>query len=96
MLMIKTFSVLVYLLIIDKIKAVDEVYIDREYEGYDRIIKKYIADLYEINNSVNNKPSIHFTNIGKQSRAHFLAINAYRKKKADWKITAGDILKLVL
>jgi len=96
MLMIKTFSVLVYILIKDRLKSTDDVYIDREYEGYNKLIKQIIIDLYEDNGNAAEKPSLHFANIGKKSRAHFLAINAYRKKKADLKVTSGDVLKLVL
>lgn len=95
-LMIKTFSVLIYLLIKDHLKSKDVVVIDIEYTGYNKIIKDYLLGFCDNQNVKISKTKIHFGNIGKKSKAHFIAIEAYRKKKADKKITARDILKLVL
>ena len=95
-LMIKTFSALVFLLIKDHLKSINEVVIDIEYTGYNKIIKEFLLEFCNNQNVKIGKTNIRFGNIGKKSSAHLVAISAYRKKKADRKVTAGDILKLVL
>lgn len=95
-LMLKTFSALVFLLIKDHLKSIDEVIIDVEYTGYNKMIKEFLLEFCNNQNVKTGKTNINFGNIGKKSPAHCIAINAYRKKKANNKITSSDILKLVL
>lgn len=95
-LMIKTFTIMIYLLVKNELKLIDEIIIDREYAGYDRLIKDYLFELCEKNSISIERSSVHIRSIGKKSRAHDLAINAYRKKRADRTIVADDILKLLL
>lgn len=67
-LMIKTSAVLIYLLIKHKLKSGDEVIIDREYEGYDRVIKEYLLQFAKKDNLIIEKSSIHFGNMRVQEK----------------------------
>lgn len=92
----KTFSVLIFYLIKDKLKSIRQIIIDEEYTGYDKLIKQFIVELAVKHNYQLEPDIIHFKQIGKKSRSHGISINAYRAKKADLKFTIRDFLDLTL
>ncbi len=92
----KTFAVLILYLIKDQLKSIDQIIIDQEYIGHDRLIKRLIIELTKKHNLKLDPSIIHFKQIGKKSRAHEISILAYRAKKADLKFTVQDFLKLTL
>ena len=89
----RTFAVMIYLLIKDDLKQIDQIIIDKEYQGYDKLIKQFILELCQKFNNKIEPDIIHFKEIGKKSNAHKIAINGYRTKKADIKVTLGDYLR---
>jgi hypothetical protein len=88
----KIFAALIYFLLSDE--RVDSVVIDREYTGYEAIIKGMIIQL--LNKNRKNVPEIQFDYIGKSSVAHKVALDVFRgDREADLIITAKDVLKLL-
>lgn len=94
---IQVFSLLVYLLLEKSTISSGMVIIDKEYKGQDNLIKSYITQLIHIRKKVKlSKEDIHFTQIGKKSKAHITAISAYRSKKADYIVKEDEIIALSL
>lgn len=96
MFVIQTFSCLIYLLLKDFLPKISQIVIDREYPGYENLIKSYLVQLAKSDSKTLFSDMIHFTEIGRKSRAHLKAYQDYRKKKANWEAEAEDILGLVL
>lgn len=96
MFVVQTFSCLIYQLLKDSLLKIDQMVIDREYPGYENLIKSYLVQLAKADSKNLFSDVIHFTEIGRKSPAHLKAYQAYRKKKADEKAEAEDILGLVL
>lgn len=92
----RTFAVLIFLLLKDDIKNKDQIIIDKEYIGYEKLIKRFILELCQKFDLKIEPDSIHFKEIGKKSNAHKIAINSYRTKKGDIKITLNDYLRVNL
>jgi len=92
----KTFAVLIYFLIKSKLKSINQILIDIEYPGYNRLIKQFLCELFTKNNIKFDSDFVHFKEIGKESNAHITAISAYRNKSAETKITYKDFLKITL
>jgi len=90
----KTFAILIFLLVKDFLKSIDQIVIDHEYLGHDKVIKQFLLDLLRRYKRNFDPHDIAFRHIGKQSKAHEVAIEAYRTKKADRKVTIKDILKI--
>lgn len=89
---VKIFSGLVFLLVKDE-KDIEEVVIDREYLGNEPTIKNIIIQLFQ--RTKRKSPLIGFGTIGKQSKAHKVAIDVFRgKRKSDMMVRAGDIMEL--
>ncbi|TSC93522.1 MAG: hypothetical protein CEN91_232 [Candidatus Berkelbacteria bacterium Licking1014_85] len=95
--MVLTFSTLIYLLL-KKIKWKNyEIYIDREYIGYDQFIKNKIVELFK--NNAREKFDIHklhIVNIGRSANAHRVANFSANGKIKSSKIMANEILNLIL
>jgi hypothetical protein len=73
---------------------IDSVIIDREYSGYEAIIKGMTIQLLKKNRK--NVPEIQFDCIGKSSPAHKVALDVFRgDKEADLIVTAKDVLRLL-
>jgi len=89
---ILTFSTLIYLLIKDIINKNMEIYIDREYPGYDSFIKQRLV---EISNHKLDRSQIHITQIGKKSRAHKKAHRSMTTRYSDKQVGAKDIIGLI-
>lgn len=90
----KTFAVLIFFLIKDHLKKIQQIIIDREYIGYEKLIKQFILEMCQKYHLRIDPSIIHFRNIGKKSKAHNIAIDAYQKRKADTRITARDFLRV--
>jgi predicted transcriptional regulator with HTH domain len=91
-----TFSVLIYLLIQSELRHLDTLCLDREYKGHESLIKKYLIEVIR-RSGHKNIPVIYFSEIGKKSPAHKLAINTYRKQqKPTYIATAKDLVKWIL
>lgn len=91
----KAFAVLIYILIEKYVKNIDQIIIDREYIGYEKMIKQYISEIFLKNGRV-LESSISFCQIGKKSRAHDKAIKSYRANRADRRIFFKDFLRTTL
>lgn len=96
MFVIQTFSCLIYLLLKDFLLKISQMVIDREYPGYENLIKSYLVQLAKSDSKTLFSDTVHFTEIGRKSRAHLKAYQDYRKKKADTRVGTEDILGLVL
>ena len=92
----KTFAVIIYIITRKYIKKIDEIAIDIEYPGYNKLIKQLIIEIFKKNKIEFDINIIYFKEVGKLSNAHKIAISSYRNKKADMKISAKDILKIML
>ena len=90
----KTFAILIFLLVKNFTKSIDQIIIDHEYLGYDKLIKQFLLDLLRRHKKNFDSHDITFRHIGKKSFAHQIAIEAYRAKRADRKITIKDVLKI--
>lgn len=85
-----TFSIMIFLLI-NKEKNLSQVCIDKEYVGQEALIKNLLLSrLKPI-----DKKTIYFKEIGRKSPAHSIAWNSYQSKRADIRITADKIIKLL-
>jgi hypothetical protein len=93
----KVFAICIYLVIQADLKKIRTIFIDREYPGQDSLIKKYILELIRHGGQSFDSDRILFTEIGKKSRAHAVAISAFREKKtANLQVKTKDVLKWVL
>ena len=77
----KLFAVLIYVLIEDKLAKIDQIIIDKEYLGYEKLIRSFILEIAEKKKRKINKDIFKFHLIGKKSKAHKLALKAYNIKK---------------
>lgn len=89
----KVFAILITLLL--KNEHLDQIIIDTEYIGQEALIKNYLLDLLRKNRKNIDKRDVCFKQIGKKSKAHILVYTAYKSKKANIKIKAEDIYKLI-
>jgi hypothetical protein len=89
-----TFSILIYTLIHRK-KKISEVIIDREYPGQEALIKNLLLTRLFKSKCELDKQSISFDEIGKSANVHAIVWKSYRAKKADSKLVAKDIIKLI-
>lgn len=92
----KTFSCLIFYAIKKYLKSIDQIIIDQEYTGYDKLIRKTIVEIAKKCSYKIDEDIIHFKQIGKHSNAHKLAINAFRKKRANVKVKYQDIISLII
>jgi|SRR3989304_6631589 len=88
----KIFAGLVFLLL-KNYKNIDAVIIDKEYPSHEPDIKLFIIQLFKRTNK--NCPEISFGHIGKQSKAHKVALAAFRGEiKPDFIVKKEDLLRL--
>lgn len=92
----KTFAVLIFLLVKEHLYSTSQIVIDREYPGHDKLIKHLIAEVCLKTGVKFDAKMVHFSEIGKKSRAHDLAIRAFRAKRGDIKIKYKDLLKVLI
>jgi len=93
----RVFAILIFLLIKKDLREIKEIIIDTEYTGKSSLIKNFILqEIKKINPSF-SKDDIDFQEIGKKSKAHFLAYGvATGKKKADIEVGAKEILRMII
>lgn len=90
-----TFALLIYILVKSEKKIV-QIIIDREYPGQEPLIKSYLLTFFRERTKINiDKKSVVFQLITKNSNAHLIALDCYRNKKANIKITANEIVRLI-
>src|SRR3989344_1701383 len=93
---IQVFATLVFLLIRKYKLDSQTITIDKEYPGYENLIKSYIFQLIRksiITNS--NNLVISFQTIGKSSGAHEVANKCFKKGKTDFKTDYKEVLGLI-
>ena len=86
----------IFALIKNDLEKIDQVIIDREYVGYENLIKKLISETVERNNKKIEKENIHFHSIGKKSKVHKIALAAFKTKRADMRLTSKEFFKIGL
>jgi len=92
---IKTFCALLYILLNQLLKKQQDLYIDKEYPGYEKFIKNQIHN-FDKNDGISiDSHFIHFTTIGRGSNAHKVAVVAHRQKNANRRINAKEIIELI-
>ncbi len=92
----KIFSTMIFYLLKSDIKNLDSIIIDREYPGHESDIKSSILDIFNKEKIKIEPGSIKFTSIGKKSNAHKIAHESYISKKSEIKISANEILRILL
>ncbi|TSC91468.1 MAG: Uncharacterized protein CEN92_267 [Candidatus Berkelbacteria bacterium Licking1014_96] len=90
----KLFAVAIFVLIKNNLKKIDQIIIDREYTGYESLIKKLLFETVERNNKKIETDIVHFHSIGKKSKAHTVALKCYQIKRADSRLTSGEFFKI--
>lgn len=89
-----TFAVLIFSLI-QKRKNISQIVVDFEYPKQNSLIKSYLTQLIKYHKLSLDKRAISFSSIGKKSKAHKVANSAYKNKRANFKITAKEILEII-
>lgn len=93
----KLFAILIFLLIRDHLKELDEIVIDEEYSGRESLIKTYLAQQIRKVNPSFDLQLISFGRVGKKSGAHFRASEvARRKRNADIEVGMEDVLQYII
>ena len=92
----KLFTILIFLLIKNHLKKVEEIVIDEEYPGKSALIKDLL--LREIRKIRPRflKENISFRQIGKKSKAHNIAYNTFKKKRKTDIVVNKKILKFLI
>lgn len=96
MFVIQTFSYLLYLLLKKSLPQITQIIVDREYQGYENLIKSYLIQVARSDSIKLFPDEISFAEIGRKSPAHLKAYQSYQTRKTDGKVKAEVILGLVL
>ncbi|TSC93807.1 MAG: Uncharacterized protein CEN87_757 [Parcubacteria group bacterium Licking1014_1] len=89
------FAILIFLLIKNHIKEIDQIIIDNEYPGKSATIKDFLLREIRKKQPGFSKDNVLFNNIGKKSRAHYIAYGvAIGKKLSDKEISIKEVLRL--
>lgn len=86
----KLFAVAIFVLIKDDSKKIDQIIIDKEYLGYEKLLKRFILETALRNGKKIEGDSLHFHSIGKKSNAHKVALTTFQTKKSDIKLTSKE------
>ena len=92
---IKTFCALLYILVKPLLKKQQDLYIDKEYPGYEKLIKNQISLFAKADRVDIDAHYLHFTLVGRGSNAHKVAVVAHRKKKANIRVVANEVIDLI-
>lgn len=79
----KLFAIAVFVLLRSELKNMDQIIIDREYPGFEKLIRQFVCETFERADKKIQKDIIHFHLVGKKSRAHRVAFSAFKRKRAD-------------
>lgn len=91
----RAFASLVFLLITKFLREIDQVVIDVEYPGKEKLIKEIILEF--LRRKKLKEPSIFFERIGNTPKVHYSAYNVFvKKKKADLVIRLGELKDLAI
>ena len=94
---VKVFALLIFILLRPYLKNIRCISIDREYPGWEHLIKDYLLREIRRLEPTFESHAITFVLVGKKSRAHHAALAVTHKKcKADMKVGASDILRYVV
>ncbi|MDO8524385.1 MAG: hypothetical protein Q7R99_02015 [bacterium] len=89
----KTFACLIFILIRDKLKQIDQIIIDQEYKGHEAEIKHYLLQIIRKNHKNFPKDNIVFKQIGKKSNAHLLAYKVHKgKENPDFTVRGNQLI----
>lgn len=91
----KLFATAIYILIRERYKRIDTLVIDNEYPGHEKTIKKHLIEYIEQDGNKSDTINIYFRSIGRKSKAHSAAWQAFRNKKADMKASAQELLQII-
>lgn len=92
----KLFAVAIFVLIKDDLKKIDQIIIDKEYLGYEKLLKRFILETALRNGKKIENDSLHFHFIGKKSNAHKVALTTFQTKKSDIKLTSKEFFNVGL
>jgi len=93
----RLFAILIFILIKKHIQKIQQITIDIEYPGRSAMIKDFLMREIKKVNPNFHRDNISFGQIGKKSKAHYLAYGvATRKKQPDMAVGAKDILKFII
>ena len=93
----RVFAILIFLLIKNHLKKIDQIIIDEEYPGWGHLIKDYLLQEIRKVRANFDAENITFQRIGKKSKAHLLGYNVFqKKKKVDIKVGLKEVLRFVL
>jgi len=87
-----TFVALIYLLVKNVVSAHDQIIIDREYPGYEKLIVKSIKNLLNVDGL-----SIDIAQIDRKSSAHDLAWKELQSRiqKRARKVTCNEVIRVI-
>ena len=93
----RTFAILIFLLIKNNLKEINQIIIDEEYPGWGFQIKDYLlTEIRKVKQDF-DKNNISFSQVGKKSKAHLRAYEiTIGKRQPDIKAREQDILKYIL
>lgn len=93
---ILSFTALIYLLVKNELKNGDHIEIDKEYPGYEKLIKQTLSAMIIENTKVKDV-HISSTLIGKRSKAHIIAYTGFKKrsKLGIKKVSAQNIISII-
>jgi len=91
-----TFAAGIYLLVRNVVRNRDQLIIDREYPGYEKLISRKVKELVLEDSKVRDI-SVSTGQIGKKSKAHDLAWHAtrYRRHRVGRKISAQELIRII-
>ena len=93
----KTFAILIFLLIKDDLKKINEIIVDEEYPGKSPLIKNFLFHEIKKVSPFFSEQNIAFHCIGKKSGAHFLAYGvAIGKRKVDIEVGVREVLRIMV
>ena len=92
----KLFAICLYYCLKNYVKAKELISIDLEYHGWEANIKTYLIPLLRVDNKNFDKNIIQFGKIGKDSRAHKVAVSSFRQEiKPNKILSKEEILKWI-
>lgn len=90
----KTFATLIFILIKNYLKNIQQIIIDTEYPGHEKLIRDIVIE--HIRKANLHEPTIIFKRIGNRPEVHYLAYNVFVKKKKPNKIiNFSEIMALI-
>ncbi|MDP3244148.1 MAG: hypothetical protein Q8M83_00635 [bacterium] len=93
----KVFTILIFLLIKRNLAEIGTITIDKEYPGWEHLIKDYLLREIRRTKYAFESHQVVFMEVGKHSRAHKIAYNvACKGAPADITVTATEVLRYIV